>query len=263
MRNLLLILTILWLAAGFAQASDTAKEQRWKAQISDSLLSGEVCELKAGDTGFMGIYTESEQGPADRAVILAHGIGAHPDWPEVVHPLRTGLPESGWSTLSIQMPILANDAPLKDYLPLFDEASPRLAAAIDYLRKQGVTTIVIAGHSLGAAMAARFVADHPGGVDGLILISMGAIDIDDKMNGVVALRTITLPVLDLYGSRDLDSVVASAADRRRDSAHTAGNGDYRQLAVEGADHFYIGMEDELLRRVHDWLQSRHDNPDES
>ncbi|MGD8843804.1 MAG: DUF3530 family protein [Gammaproteobacteria bacterium] len=241
-----------------------AKEQRWKAQIGDSLLSGEVCELKAGNAEleFMGIYTESEQGPADRAVILAHGIGAHPDWPEVIHPLRSGLPESGWATLSVQMPILANDAPLKDYLPLFDEASPRLAAAIDYLRKQGVTTIVIAGHSLGAAMAARFVADHPGAIDGLILISMGEIDIDEKMNGVIALRTITLPVFDLYGSRDLDSVIASA-DHRRESARTAGNGDYRQLTVEGADHFYTDTENELLRRVHDWLQYHYDKPDES
>lgn len=80
MRNVLLIITIYWFAPGCAQASDVAKEQRWKAQIGDSLLSGEVCELKAGNADFMGIYTESEQGPADRAVILAHGIGAHPDW---------------------------------------------------------------------------------------------------------------------------------------------------------------------------------------
>lgn len=259
MRNILLTMFIFssWLAT--AAASDLEKEKRWSAQISDSLLTGEVCELKAGDTAFMGIYTEADAGPTGNAVILVHGIGAHPDWPEVIHPLRVGLPEHGWSTLSVQMPVLANDAELKDYLPLFDESGPRLKAAADYLHQQGAKTVVIVAHSLGASMAARFVADNPGAVNGLVIIGMTVIELDDKMNGALALEKITLPVFDLYGSRDLDGVLAST-DARARAARKAGNSDYRQLAIEGGDHFYIGLEDELVRRVYGWLKAHYEQP---
>jgi pimeloyl-ACP methyl ester carboxylesterase len=260
MRNKLLLLYIFlfWLTP--AAASDLAKEKRWSEQIGDSLLTGETVELKAGDTPFMAIFTEAEQGPTQHAVILAHGIGAHPNWPEVIYPLRVGLPEHGWATLSVQMPILANDAELKDYLPLFDEVGPRLDAAVDYLHKQGMKTLVIAGHSLGASMAAQYVAANPKAVDGLVIIGMAAIDIDPKMNGALALEKITLPVYDIYGSRDLDTVLDSVDTRAR-AQRKAGNSDYRQYAVEGGDHFYLGMEDELVRRVYGWLKSHYAPPD--
>jgi len=252
-----MLISLLWQAP--AGASDLAKEKRWHDQISDSLLSGETCELKAGDTAFTGIYTEAEPGPTGRLVILVHGIGVHPDWPDVIHPLRTGLPAHGWSTLSIQMPVLANDAPLKDYLPLFDEAGPRLKAAVDYAHQQGAKTVVIVAHSLGASMAARYVADNPGGVNGLVIIGMSVITLDDKMNGARALEKITLPVLDLFGSRDLDAVLKSGDTRAR-AAHKAGNKDYRQLQIEGADHFFVGVEDELVRRTYGWLKSHYEKP---
>jgi len=238
-------------------ASDVAKEKRWAEQIGDSLLTGEVVELKAGDTPFMTIYTESEQGPTELAVILAHGIGAHPDWPEVIHPLRVGLPEHGWSTLSVQMPILANDADVKDYLPLFDEVAPRLNAAADYLHKHGAKTVVIVAHSLGASMAAPYVADNPKAVNGLVIIGM--IDIDPAMNGALALEKINLPVFDIYGSRDLDSVLGSV-DARARAARKADNADFRQFAVEGSDHFFTGTDDELVRRVYGWLKSHFEKP---
>ena len=254
MRNLLLTMVIFssWLTVG--AASDLEKEKRWSEQISDSLLTGEALELKAGNISFMGIYTEAAQGETGNAVILVHGIGAHPDWPEVIHPLRVRLPEHGWATLSVQMPILANDAELKDYLPLFDESGPRLKAAIDYLHAHGARTVVIVAHSLGASMAARFVADNPGAVNGLVLIGMSVIDLDDKMNGALALEKISVPVLDLYGSRDLEGVL-NPNGTRASAARKAGNSNYQQFAIEGGDHFYMGLEDELVRRVYGWLKS--------
>jgi len=254
MRNTLLTLFIFfpWMTTGLA--SDLAKEKRWSEQISDSLLTGDAVELKAGGTPFMGIYTEAAQGATGNAVILVHGIGVHPDWPEVIHPLRVRLPEHGWATLSIQMPILANDAKLEEYLPLFDESGPRLKAAVDYLHAQGAKTVVIVAHSLGASMAAHFVADNPGAVDGLVLIGMDVIGTDDKMNGALALEKITVPVFDLYGSRDLEGVVKTT-ETRASAARKAGNKDYRQFAIEGADHFYTGLDDALVRRVYGWLKS--------
>lgn len=261
LNPLLLILIIsAWLIP--ATASDLAKEKRWREQISDSLLVGEAIDLKTGDTPFLGIFTPADNGTTERAAIIVHGTGVHPDWPDVIYPLRSELPEHGWSTLSIQMPVLANDASLKDYLPLFDEVAPRLNAAIRYLREQGNKTVVVIAHSLGASMAARFVADNAkAGVDGLVVIGMGVIEIDAKMNAALALETIKIPVLDIYGSRDMENVLTTRSERARAATLGAKNGDYRQMAVEGGDHFFVGVEDELVRRIRGWLKRHYEKPD--
>jgi pimeloyl-ACP methyl ester carboxylesterase len=258
--NLLLFIIFPLLAwSGAVAASDTEKEKRWSQQFVDDLVVGEPLQLKAGTAEFTCIFTEASTKPTSHAVILAHGIGVHPDWPEIINPLRSELPEKGWSTLSIQMPILANDAPLQDYLPLFDEAGPRIEAAVSFLRNRGNQTIVLIGHSLGAAMAASYLANNPQhGLQGLVVIGLGVIDLDDRMNGVLALEKIQVPVLDLYGSNDLATVLDSVK-ARASAARTASNTNYRQIEVEDADHFFTGLEDTLNHHVSGWLKSRYDN----
>ena len=188
-------------------------------------------------------------------MILAHGIGVHPDWPDIINPLRSDLPDHGWSTLSIQMPILANDATLQDYAPLFDEVSPRIEAAIDFLRKQGNRTIVLLGHSLGAAMAAHYLSNNgEDKIQGFIAIGLSVTTEPDEMNSALALAKIRIPVLDLYGSRDLETVLSSVKTRRK-AARKAANENYQQLEIEGADHFFVGVEDTLTRRVYGWLKT--------
>ena len=236
-------------------ASDLEKEKRWSAQIADGLVVGESVPLEAGGTAFMGIFTEASDGPTGRAVILAHGMGAHPDWPEIINPLRSDLPDHGWSTLSIQMPILANDAALEDYIPLFDEVAPRIEAAVRFLREQGNLTIVLIGHSLGASMAASYLGGKgQQEIQGFIAIGVSVTAANDKMNSALALEKIQIPVLDLYGSRDLAGVLRSVKARKK-AARKAGNSNYQQLEIEGADHFFVGLEDALNRRVYGWLKS--------
>ena len=246
-------LTAPWICSG--ATSDLEKEKRWSEQIADGLLVGEAVQLQAGGTAFMGIFTEASDGPTGRALILAHGIGAHPDWPDIINPLRSDLPDHGWSTLSIQMPILANDATLKDYAPLFDEVAPRIDAAIGFLRDQGNQTVVLIGHSLGAGMAASYLSGNgQQGIQGFIAIGLSATAADEKMNSVLALEKIRIPVLDLYGSRDLATVLRSVKARKK-AALKAGNSNYRQLEIEGADHFFVGMEDTLNSRIYGWLKT--------
>ena len=88
-----LILLSAFLLPG-AHASDLDKEKRWADQIVDSLIDGEAEYLKAGDVEFLAIYTEAEE-PTGRAALVLHGIGVHPNWSQVVYPLRTGLPSLG------------------------------------------------------------------------------------------------------------------------------------------------------------------------
>ena len=89
-----------------ATAQDLERERRLEAEIIDSILDGEPVHLDADGHSFLGIHTEADGGGPRRAVIVLHGRGFHPDWPEVAAPLRIELPEHGWETLSLQMPVL-------------------------------------------------------------------------------------------------------------------------------------------------------------
>jgi len=233
-----------------AQASDQAKEQRWAEQIVDALIDGEAVWLQAGDVKFLGIYTEAEQ-HTGRAALVLHGIGVHPNWPQVVYPLRTGLPAEGWSTLSIQMPILPNEAEAKDYAPLFDEVAPRIDAGIAYLKEKGAKQVVIVAHSLGAAMASYYLSNHPNAVAAYVGIGMSGGAEDPRMDNVKTLAAVPLPVLDIYGENDLSGVLSTSEQRAR--ALEQGTGAYNQVQMIQADHFFEGQDDALLKAVADWM----------
>jgi len=69
-------------------AADLQREARWANEIEDAILVGEPEWLQSGDHRFLAIYTEAEGEARHGAVLLMHGSGVHPDWPEVINPLR-------------------------------------------------------------------------------------------------------------------------------------------------------------------------------
>jgi pimeloyl-ACP methyl ester carboxylesterase len=235
----LLIITILTV-----QASDLEKEQRWKEQVVGDLFDGEPVTLNDGQYDFLGLIVQAD--PAkENAVVILHGIGAHPDWPQVVNPLRVQLAEAGWTTLSIQLPILDNEAEPAAYDAIINEASPRIAAALAYLQDHGASGSYIVAHSMGSRMASEFLANSDKQVEGFVGIGM-------NVGTVVYMDQYELPVLDLYGSDDLEGVLGSAADR---ASQASGNPRYTQIVVDGANHFFDDMEDELYARVKAWLEA--------
>jgi pimeloyl-ACP methyl ester carboxylesterase len=231
-----------------AQASDLAKEQRWADQTVDALIDGEAEELHAGDIQFLAIYTEADE-PSARAALVLHGIGAHPDWPQVVYPLRTGLPSHGWSTLSLQMPVLANEARYEEYAPLFEEVAPRIEAGIAFLKQKGAKRIVLVAHSLGATMATYYLAREPREIAVLVGVGMTGGTADPRMDIAVSLAKVRIPVLDIYGQYD-ESVLGTSAERAKAAA---ANPSYTQIKVPQASHFFEGQEQELLEIIVDWL----------
>jgi predicted esterase len=233
------------------QASDLAKEKRWANQIVDAIVDGDAVWLNDGKSDFLGIYTEAEENK-DRAVIVMHGTGVHPDWQQVVQPLRVGLTERSWNTLSIQMPVLANEAKDEEYAVLYDEVAPRINAAIKYLKDNGSNNIVLIGHSQGATMAAYYLTTSKQGIKGFVAIGMSAIEALPAMNSIKALEKINIPVLDLYGTEDLVTVI-SAIESRAAAAKKAGNKNFSQKQITG-NHFYDGQEDSLVKTVAEWLE---------
>ncbi len=239
-----------------ATQSDVDKEQRWAEQVVDGLLDGDAIGLDDGNGHeFLGILTEGDGG-GERAVILLHGIGVHPNWPDVIYPLREGLLEHGTTSLSIQLPILANEADPADYVALFAEVPARIDAAIEHLADAGYRSVVLVAHSMGASMASHYLARGAhDAIDSVVLIGMGP-GIDGNAN-VDALARVSLPLLDLYGSNDLPAVLEST-DRRAAAGLAGAGAGYRQVTVKGANHFFQGHEQALRRQVIDWLERQPD-----
>lgn len=252
----LMVLAGLGLAVA-ANATDTGKEKRWAEQIADALVVGDAEWLDADGHQFLAIYTEQTSARAKGGAILMHGTGVHPDWSDVIAPLRSELPDYGWSTLSIQMPVLPNEAKHEDYAPLYQEVPPRIEAAMRFLEDNGVTNIVLIGHSQGAAMGASYLASAAPGrikVKAFVAIGLSAPKgADPRMDTRAFLAKIQTPTLDLYGSQDLDTVRMSS-EARKNAARKAGNNKYRQDEVPGANHFFNGLNADLVRRVRSYLE---------
>ena len=85
----------------------------------------------------------------------------------------------------------------------------------------------------------------------MIAIGMGATQKDSDINSAQSLKKITIPVLDLYGDDDLPGVLETADARKTAAVH---NARYSQQVIHGANHFFDGMEDELISAVADWAR---------
>lgn len=159
-------------------------------------------------------------------------------------------------TLSLQMPILPNKAKETEYIPLLKEVPVRIKAGIDFLEKKGIKPVVLIGHSLGATMAADFLAtNNDQRVKAFTGIGMRA-SLPEKerlLDTVVSLKQIQQPVLDIYGSNSIDRIVNSARQRAA-SMVKAGNAHSSQVKIEGANHFYNSHEPQLLKTIITWLE---------
>ena len=230
-------------ALSFAQA-DYAREQRWADEITPAILVGDPVrlELKSGRR-FLAIYAPNPR--ATGGVIIVHGLGLHPDW-GLINALRSQLSEQSYSTLSVQMPVLAADAKGDQYPPLLPEASERLAAAVAFLRGKGMKKVAIVSHSMGSRMTNHFL-NHAGGarIDAWVAIGLSG----DFTNAA----TFKAPVFDLYGEKDFPAVLESASQRAAGIRQLRGSG---QMQVAGADHFFAGMESELVRQVELFLRPK-------
>jgi len=234
-------------------AADIEREKRLADQIVDSIMDGDPVFLNSGEHDFLSIYTEADE-PVG-AVVIMHGRGFHPNWSDVAYPLRVGLVDHGWNTLSLQMPVLDKEAKYYDYVEIMPEAFPRIEAAIDYLKQQGNDRIVLIAHSCSVHMVMAWVdAGRMRGIDGIVGIGMGAVDYRQPMKKPFPLAKITVPVLDVYGEEEYPAVLKGAPGRLA-AIQQAGNPRSKQVAVPGADHYFTDEGDALLDVVAPWLNS--------
>jgi pimeloyl-ACP methyl ester carboxylesterase len=241
------LLLLAALAACGAAAQDYARERRLEREIVPALVVGEPVRLRlANGREFLGLHTAVAG--AGGAVVLVHGRNVHPDH-DLIGVLRMGLADLGFTTLSIQMPVLGPEAQrVEDYYPaLFPEAAERIGAAAAWLRGRGERRIALLSHSMGSWMANEYFDAHPDSpFEAWVCLGL---------TGGFSWGTYgsPRPVLDVFGESDLPSV-ADAAWRRRLALATAASGS-KQARVDGADHFFTGRHSALARLIAEWLEA--------
>lgn len=234
------IICLLLLCSQLALAgADYVREKKWADEITPGIVVGDPVYIEQKNRHkFLAIYTEAAHAKA--GVVVVHGIGIHPDW-GMIGIMRSQLAEQGYTTLSIQMPILAVDAKPEAYPPTYPEAVERLALAVAYLKDRGYKKIAVVSHSLGSQMTHEYMITNPPDVAGWA--SLGLI-------GGITYAGIKTPVLDLYGDRDLPQVLSGAKKR---AAWIKANPASKQVAIADADHFFANHEDAMVKTVKDFL----------
>lgn len=232
-----LIALALTLTSLAASAQDYYREKRWSDQIVPGLVVGEAVWItQKNDHKFLTLWTEAEN--ARGTIILAHGRGWSPDF-ELYGVLRVKLAEAGYSTLSIQLPVLGGGAKIGDYIPTYGEAAERFQLSANWLKAKGFKNISIVSHSLGATMANQYLINtNDKTVQAWVFIGI--------INGLEEMFRIKIPVLDVYGGKDWEITQVGSSERRKQIMKIDGS---QQVVVPDALHFFEGKEDELVKVV--------------
>ncbi|WP_198266381.1 DUF3530 family protein [sulfur-oxidizing endosymbiont of Gigantopelta aegis] len=263
-KEFLCLIGLLVFVSFDIQAMNIDSEKRWAEQLRDNIVIGEPLDLplnSGSEKTFFSIFTQYETSKPKGAIILMHGSGAHPDWGDIIHPLRVELPDKGWSTLSIQMPL--EDPEQKDPASrkkVIDASVARIEAAIQYLKAKQYQKVVFIAHSFGTLMALNLLQQKPDAanadktplVSAAIIIGTPSFGTEIPHSSPKMIEKIKIPLLDMYGSLDLDSVMRSAKARKT-AAKKMHHKHSRQVETIGANHFYNGLDDELVSYVNNWL----------
>ncbi len=243
----------------FTQAKpDLERESRMIGEIEDSIMNGEIEYLHLdGDRGFSSVYMEPETSNPKGGVIILHSRGYHANWVNVVHPVRVGLAEKGWHSLSVQMPVLEKTAKYYDYVPIFPYAHERIEAAIDFYKQRGVDNIVLIAHGCGAHMSMSYI-DKFGDdkISSYVGIGMGATDYRQKIVKRFPLDKMLVPVLDVFGENDFPGVIR-LAQSRKSLMDISGNAKNAQIVIDKADHYYKEGDTSrvLVETIDNWLSA--------
>jgi pimeloyl-ACP methyl ester carboxylesterase len=223
-------------------SQDYEKEKRWADDILPTLMVGDAVWLQQKNGHkFLGLFIDKKEN-SKGAVIIAHGRGWSPDF-ELYGTLRTRLAEEGYTTLSIQLPVLQSTAILGLYVPLYPDARERFQLAVDYLKGRGHRNIAIVSHSLGATMANQYlIRTEDTTVKAWVFIGI--------LQGLDEMYRIKIPVLDVFGSNDWTVTMWGAPEREKQILLNPGSA---QVIVKDAKHFFEDREDELVKIIAGFL----------
>jgi len=231
--------------AAQAQTSDFAREKRWADQVVPALVVGEAVTLTtASGTRFLALDTVVPK--ARGSVILTHGPGLHPDH-GLTGELRVHLADRGYSTLSLQMPVLGADVEAGDaYRALFPDAVARIAAGIAHAQRTDKRPVAIVSHAMGSGMAYAYLRATPA-PPVATWVALSFYGSFDDLSG------FRFPIYDLYGASDYWGIRGPSIMRAWKLAAAAPGS--RQLALADGGRFLAGGEKAVLREVAAFLDA--------
>lgn len=204
----------IWIAAGLGFMAWLF----WNAQAhgvkSELLLSS--TSVVVSDSGRLLRFTPRGDTSSVGMIFLP---GAPVD-PKAYVPLLRAVAEAGYPTVLVRLPWRV--APTASSQAVVWNRIASIQAAVPARRW------ILAGHSRGAALSARFAGEHPGVIAGLVLIAT-------THPKRVSLAALSIPVTKIYGSRDC---VADAGEILANAALLPPTTQW--VRVEGANHRQFG-----------------------
>ena len=235
---------------------DFERETRMINEIEDSVMDGDVEYLPLkDDKEVFSIYMEPDADTPKGGVIILHSRGYHANWSNAIKPLRIGLAEKGWYTLSVQMPVLDKNAKYYDYVPIFPYAHERIDAALSFYKQRGIDNVVLIGHGCGAHMSMSYIDKYGDEkISAYVGIGMGATDYKQKIVKEFPLDKMLTPVLDVFAENDFPGVIR-LSESRQNLMDVAANAKSAQMVIKGADHYYKenGTAQALTNTIDAWL----------
>lgn len=234
-------------------------------QISQT-SPNEVERLFYEKNGFLTLYREAQTNDPQGCIILMHGNNEHPDWPNVIHPVRMKMVQYSWCTLSIEIPdykekeslsLIPSDkketAKLDVKLPNEDIVFGRLNAAIGFANQQGISNISLLGYGSGATYALKYSVEKQLNTGALILVSVSLPEPASPFNLAKLLASGQQPTLDYYirpnqYNQQYAKARRIAMQQRKDPSPT-----YTQVKVTSNSQFAID-ENQLIQRIRGFLK---------
>ncbi len=235
------------------------------AQIEKS-APNEVESLNFQDESFLALYRAANNSQAQGCIILLHGNNEHPNWPNVINPVRMNMTENSWCTLSIEIP----DSSEKESLSFIKETEEstaenvvklpneetvfgRIGASIAFANEQGISNISLLGYGTGATYALKYSIENKLSTGALILISTTMPDTSSPFLMAKLLANSLQPVLDYYiRPNQLDKQYANArriAMRQREKQTPI----YTRIKVTSNSQFSIDKK-QLVQRIRGFLK---------
>lgn len=277
-RNIAACMGIFIAFPGYSLAtSNYYIESQIAADIKTIAPPKSIVLLKTSEkTDILALFSESKIADLQGGAIILSDLYQTPDWPIIVHNLRTKLPEFGWETLSVQLPVPVTDPGKEQMDHTYELTKQRIEAAIAFFQKKNISNIVLIGIRQSANFALKFARQLPeesNDIQSLITISA----YDSKwLTSSELIKNIPLTMLDIFAEHDLDIVLESAAKRlvaanfagklkakprflklsskvQNLAINKTGNLRYRQKVINGADYQFDEEEQQLIKAIRGWL----------
>lgn len=226
------ITLIVCLFASFCAGHSYAQERQHVLEVGQQRISASLYK--------------SRKPPTLGGVVVLVAGGKSGAWPHSLHALGRHLPDDGWTTLQVDLKTAAASAEQSGTEQLLQQ----IAAAIEFLRKDGLQDIVlvaaggIAFQTLQASKDKR-IAD----VQGLVLLDLN--ETEKLPEPGLEFDGLKMPVLDLLTQHD---AAHGATEQRKLLAQQNNMANYRQVRAPAAGPNWNKRRDPVVQRVRGWLR---------